>query len=303
MTGLDWDDIRFFHEVVRQGSLVKAAKRMRVNHTTVSRRISKLERNLGARLFDRSNAGWATTTAGEAILESTGEMAELADAIRRKTFAESSELDGVVRITTGEIAFKVFVLPLLATLSDRQPRISLEIITSSTSLDLGTREADIAIRFTADPPENTIGKRIATVAHGIYGTAELVRQYRARPAGGDIPLLTWRGDGATLPVWICRRFPDARRIHRFTSTTTMVEAAKLGMGIARLPAMLCDPDPCLELIAADQSAPDFAIWVLSHVDLRTTARVRFVRDLIVDELDSRRALIEGQWPEKESSGP
>jgi DNA-binding transcriptional LysR family regulator len=74
----------------------------------------------------------------------------------------------------------------------------------------------------------------------------------------------------------------------------MLQMARNGTAIAQLPCVLGDPDPLLRRVPARYVEPGWGLWVLSHVDLRSTARVRIFRDYLVDALEQQRDLIEGK---------
>ena len=294
MKPMDWDDFRHFLEVARTGSVTAAGAALQVNHTTVSRRISALEKRLGTRLFERTSLGWQTTAAGEKILAEAESISDHVSVISRQVLAETTDLRGLVRVTTGEIAFRYLLLPILDDFIREHPEIDLELISSDRSLDLGSREADIAVRFTASPPEDSIARRIGDVATHGYGTPDLQRRYDEDRNAHDLPVLTWLGDGISRPDWIKKNVPQTRRVVRISDLSVMLEAAKRGMGIAQLPCMIADSEPGLVRVCPAKSNLNWGVWVLSHVDLRTTARVRALRDAIVEGLSKQKNLFDGQ---------
>jgi len=293
MHTLDWDDIRHFLEVTRSGSATQAAVRLGVNHTTVYRRISALEDRLGKNLFERSNNGWVITPVGERIVAYAESMAEEANNIERQVLADSHELSGLLRVTAADHCVERLVMPAIRKFIQRYPEISLEVVATVDELDLAAREADVALRGTDEPPPNLVGKRIAQIGFAIYGTQALKEQAAADPDAEDLPCITWVGDGHTRPPWIEKSFPNTRHIYRTTSVPVMLAMAREGIGIARLACVLGDPDPKLHRIQARYVEPGPDLWVLSHVDLRTTARVRIFRDFLVEELETQKELIEG----------
>ncbi|MEN8131746.1 MAG: LysR family transcriptional regulator [Pseudomonadota bacterium] len=294
MHAIDWDDVRHFLEVVHSGSVTQAATRLGVNYTTVSRRITALERRLGKGLFERSSNGWVITPVGERIVTAAESMAEEANTIKRQVLADSHELTGVLRVTSADLCVQQMMMPAIKKFIARYPDVELEIIATVEPLDLAAREADVALRATDEPPPNLVGKRIADIAYAIYGIPELKSKVEQNPNAPDIPCLTWVGDGTTRPPWIEKSFPNARRIYRCTALSIMLEMARQGMGIAQLPCSLGDTEPNLERIPARYVEPGWGLWVLSHVDLRTTARVRIFRDFLVKELEKQKDLIEGR---------
>ena len=293
MHTLNWDDIRHFLEVVRSGSVIQAAVRLGVNHTTVYRRISALEDRLGKSLFERSNNGWVITPVGERIVAFAESMAEDANNIERQILADSHELSGLLRVTAADHCADRLVMPAIRKFIQRYPEISLEVVATADELDLAAREADVALRGTDEPPPNLVGKRITQIGFAVYGTQALKEQATDDPDAEDLPCITWVGDGHTRPPWIEKSFPNTRRIYRTTSVLVMLGMAREGIGIARVACVLGDPDPKLYRVPARHVEPGPGLWVLSHVDLRTTARVRIFRDFLVDELEKQRDLIAG----------
>jgi len=294
MHTLDWDDIRHFLEVVRAGSATQAAVRLGVNHTTVYRRIAVLEDKLGKDLFERANSGWVITPVGERIVAYAESMAEEANNIARQVLADSHELRGLLRVTAADHCLERLAMPAIQKFIQRYPEINLEVIATADEVDLAAREADVALRGTDKPPPNLVGKRIGQIAFATYGTQELKQQAEADPDGEDIPCITWVGDGHTRPPWIEKSFPNTRYIYRTTSFSTMLAMACEGIGIAQLSCVLGDPDPRLQRIQARLVEPGTGLWILSHVDLRTTARVRIFRDFLFEELEKKKDLIEGR---------
>jgi len=293
MHKLDWDGIHYFLEVVRSGSVTAAAISLGVNQTTVSRRINALETHLGKSLFVRSGKKWLITTVGEHLITAAESMAEEANSIERQVVADSQELTGLLRITVADVCTQHLVLPALKSFAQQYPDVQLEIIATSSELNLSNREADVALRTTDEPPSNLVGKRIARLAYAVYGTREILEQIQQDPLAVDVSCITWIGDGHTRPPWIEKSFPDTRSIYRTSELHLMLQMARQGMGIAQMPCVFSDSDPLLHRIPAQFVESGWGLWVLSHVDLRTTARVRIFRDFLVDELMKQKAQIEG----------
>jgi len=295
MHNIDWNDIHQFLAIASAGSAIKAATELGINHTTVYRRMAGLERKIGKKLFERSSTGWLITPLGERILAYAESMAEDANAIERKILSDTQDLSGTLRITVGESCTDSILMPVIRQFSARYPEVQLEVITSTDELDLAAREADIALRATDNPPENLVGRRIGAIAYAVYGNQELLQTISSNP-DQDVPCITWLGDGYTRPAWIKNHFLQSRKVYRATSTQTMLSMVRAGIGIAKMSCMLCDPDPMLERIPMASCEPGPALWILSHVDLRTTARVRIFRDFLVEALEAQVDLIEGRDP-------
>ena len=293
MHDFDWDDLKHFLETVKTGSVSSAGNALGVSYTTVSRRITALERDLEVSLFDRSGADWALTAAGEKILRWADAMAETAGAVRRSAISDSREVSGLLRFTTVDIVFERLLLPEIRRFTDQYPDIRLELISTDDPLSLSSREADIALRGTNDPPANVLGRKLCHIKYEIYGTPELIARQKA---GKPAPVITWLGDGRTLPSWIKRDFPDATSVLRVNSVTVMIEAARAGMGFAQLACMWGDSDPGLRRVKNTHPEPGYDLWLLSHADLKRTERVRLFRDFLIDVVAEKTDLIEGRAP-------
>jgi len=292
MQPIDWDNVRYFLAVVRAGSVRQASQQLGVNQTTVSRRIGALEDQLGNKLFDRSVNGWMITPVGERLIKPAESMAEDANTIARFVLAESQELSGRLRLTVGDICTQQLVMPAIELFVKKYPDVDLEIVATRDELNLVAREADIALRATDKPPENLVGKRIATLAFAVYGNKKMLEEEGENNT--SLPCITWLGDGHTRPLWIEKNFPLTPRIYRTSELGIMLKMTKQGLGIAQMPCVLCEQDPDLIQVPAKFVEPGWGLWLLSHVDLRTTARVRIFKNFLLDELNKKIPMLEGK---------
>ncbi len=287
-----WGDIRIFLEVARAGSAAGAAERLGINYTTVCRRISALEDRLGKHLFRRSNGAWEVTPLGKGILPYARSMAEQADAIDRVVVEDGAELKGPLRVTAEYCADSV-LLPVARRFAERYPEVDLQLIAGGELADVEAGEVDIALHMTDEPPPNLVGKRVAQVGFSIYARKGLSEKVLAQPDAPDVPCLVRIGDEAPRPPWIDTIFPNTTRVYRTASLPVMLAMAREGIGVARLPCVLGDPDPMLQRLPGCVAEPGPSLWILSNVDGRTTARVRIFRAFLVEELEKQKRLIEG----------
>lgn len=121
----------------------------------------------------------------------------------------------------------------------------------------------------------------------------MLQQVQDDPGGNNVPCITWIGDGHTRPAWIEKSFPHTHYVYRTSELGLMLQMVRQGMGVAQMPCVFCDTEPGLYRIPAPYVERGWGLWVLSHVDLRTTARVRVFRDFLVAELEKHRDLIVG----------
>jgi len=294
MQNINWDDLRFCLAVAREGSVTAAARKLDVNHTTVSRRITALEQELNVTLFDRSTSGWLITPVGETILASAEHMADEVNSIRRVVQADRQELSGKLRVTAVDICIQRLLLPPLEAFARQYPDIEVELIASTEMLDLSVHDADIAFRSTNQPPPNVVGKHIADFAYAVYADAELYARYLEDPRGVSAITWSWSAAASAAPAWLAKGFPDMPVRYRVNSLSVVLDMARQGMGFAQLPCALGDMVPELRRVPAAHEEPRLGFWVLSHIDLRTTARIRIFRDFMVEAIAPFVPLIEGE---------
>ncbi|MCZ0736170.1 LysR family transcriptional regulator [Phreatobacter sp. AB_2022a] len=287
---IDWDDLRYVLAVADNASLAAAARALGVNHTTVLRRVAAFEARLKVRLFDRLPTGYALTAAGEEILAMARELSGQMAALERKILGRDLRLDGSLRVTTTDTLMASLLPPLLARFLRDHPGIVLEVTTTNQLANLTKRDADVAIRPAADPPETLVGRKVADVAFAVYaapGAAQADGGGR-RWVGTDAGLA-----GTVAARWLAAEVPDGAIALRADTMVGMAEAAAAGIGAAVLPCYLGDRWPGLERHGAVIDNPRSALWVLTHEDLRRTARVSTFTEFMVRELRALRGLLEG----------
>ena len=288
-----WDDLRLVLAVAEQGSLAAAARVLGVNHTTVLRRVNAVEAAQGVRLFERLPGGVALTAAGEEVRDAARAMAEAAAAIERRLAGRDLRLAGSLRVTTTDTLMAAVLPGILADFRAAHPDVTVEVSTAHAVANLTRRDADVAIRPSRDPPEILVGRRVAGIAFARYARAADAPGWRG--AAADPP---WLGLDDSLAAtalgrWL-RGMPGARVVLRADSLLALAQAAAAGLGVAPLPCYLGDATPGLaRLDPAPLAEVESALWVLTHPDLRRTARVRAFTDFAARALAQRRALFEG----------
>lgn len=288
---MNWDDLRFLLAVARLGTLTKAAKKLGVNHTTVSRRLAGLEEETGLRLFERLPEGFVPTAAGEDVFRVAERMEQEVLSLDRRVIGRDARLSGKLRVTTlDSIAEK---LPeLFVAFTERYPNIELELLVGNDPLNLSRREADIAIRLSNRPPEHLVGKKLGRMEFALYGADSLIERIGADAPLTAYPFMSWelRLNARLTEQWLRDNVPDAPIVCRVDTGTTMVAATKAGMGLSFLACIHGDAEPGLRRLLPVQEGFGMDIWILTHEDLRGTARVRAFMDVVgggLAELKSR----------------
>jgi DNA-binding transcriptional LysR family regulator len=242
---LDWDDLRYFLRAAKAGTLAGAARAAGVEHSTIGRRLSALERSLGASLVLRGPDGLTLTKLGE-------ELAPLAEEVERAVLAfrevAASRRERVrLAVPSG---FTGFFAERIAQLREERPRLSVEILSGARSADLKRGEADLAIRVGPVTDEDLVMRKLCEVGWSLYAS----RAYLARrPAPVDPTDLTghevivYDGNLAGLPAakWIEEHAAKATIALRIRETMEMLTAAVAGVGLAVLPCYLGDAEAAL----------------------------------------------------------
>ena len=290
----DWDDLRLFLAVARAGSLSGAARVLGVTHSTVFRRIGAFEQRMGVRLFDRLPGGYALTAAGEEMRDSVTCIEEEVAVLALKVTGQDQRPSGMIRITATDL-LAVGVLPRhIAAFRAEWPGIEIEVVVADTVLDLTRREADVALRLGNPGQETLVGRRVGRLAFAIYAAPGLHARGLSDPADGD-----WISYGAAhgpLSRSLARWWPQMRQVYRTNSIIAAHAAAQAGIGVAALPCVVADCDPALIRAAALPEDFMLDLWVLTHEDLRHTARIRIFVDFMAAALAADADLLEGRCP-------
>jgi len=300
MHDCSWDGLRYALAVIKSGSVTSAAKELGVNHTTVSRRLSDLEEDLGVSLFDRSTAGWQLSPVGETLISHLEHMSEDANAIRRLTSADSQEIKGRIRVTAVDQAIQRLLIPGIKTFAERYPEINVELIASQQVLDLSAYEADIAYRITNDPPPNAVGRRICSLKFGLFCHKDQLNSTLENP--GSSAAIAWHFDGNQEPDWL-RHFPGMPVRYRVNNANVCYDLIKNGMGVGEISCAMGDLDPDLCRLPFESNDVVAGFWMLTHVDMRTTARIRMFRDHIYESIEPQIPLLEGLEPDAWKKAP
>ena len=290
---LAWDDLLYVLSVGRAGSLSGAARALKVNHSTVFRRIGAIEAQLGVRLFDRHRDGYGPTAAGETVIELAEKLDDDVIALERKLAGEDLRPSGTVRVTTTDTLIDI-VVPLCGQFQDAFPEICVELVTGNQFLNLSRRDADVALRPSREPPETLHGRRVSSIAFAPYGS----RSYLASAGSRALNRAhRWIGLDDTLShlsahKWLQENVQPERIAFKASSFLAIRRACTSDMGLALLPCYLADDLPELERVAPPIEALATDLWLLVHEDIRRTARVRAFVDFIFRELVQLRPKIE-----------
>lgn len=288
---LDWNDLRYFLAVAKGGSTLAAGRELRVSQTTVARRVAALEEALGVRLFDKRQAGYALTPAGEDLVERAELVESAATAFADAASAQSRDVSGTVKITTEEVYAITLLAPLLRELHEKHPEIRIDLDTSQTVRDLGAGEADISLRSTKGQHQaaGLVGRQLCVddwalycsrayaERHGVPKTRAQLKKHAFIGGGGGNLWIHYQGWLQSLGL------EEQVAMHHATSGG-LLSGVRSGFGIAVLPCIVADSDPDLVRCIPPRSNHDRMLWLFTHERVRHTPRVRTVIDFLYDKV-------------------
>ncbi|MCK6434475.1 MAG: LysR family transcriptional regulator [Aquabacterium sp.] len=304
MDELDWSDLRYALAIGMAGSLAAAARQMRVNHTTVLRRLDALEQRLGARLFERTRTGYRPTEAGALVLEQARRMADQADAIERRVLGRDRELTGLLRVTTAYVVMEHLLPQPLAQFARAFPGIEVEVVENAVLVDLSRqradespawvrREADVAVRLSTHVAEHLVGRQLGQTQCRVYacrGAPDLPQTVQPLSVlVREAPWVAFERDAQSRVYdrWMQQQLAQARVRLRVDIFNAVASVLRTGIGVGVLPTFMEPRHP--ELVAVSEPIPQLAVpvWMLTHPDLRETARVRAFMQHVGDSVAAR----------------
>jgi len=275
---IQWDDLRVFLAVQRARSHAGAARALGVDATTVGRRVAALEASLGTRLFDRRREGLLLTTSGAHLLGAAERVEQEMLGITRELSGSDARLGGLLRLTAGEALMSHVLVPALMAFRAAHPDIDLELRTDARPLDLGRREADVAVRLFRPREEALVMRRLGALGYGLYGSdAYFARRRRPRGvedlAGHEFVTFDASLDAVPEMRWLKKHAPGARYVVRANSTQAVLSACAAGHGLSAVACVFAAGDTRLVRVLGPEVLPMREVWAAVHRDMRGNARV------------------------------
>jgi DNA-binding transcriptional LysR family regulator len=299
----DWNALRLVLAVARGGGLIGAARALGIDHSTAFRRLQAIEARLGQPLFERLPGGaYEPTPVARRMAAAAERMEDETLALARDIAGRDHRLTGRLRVTSSETLAYRILTPYLAALRRAHPGIAVELMLDNRVLSLTRREADLALRPMRPKEGDLWGRKLADVAWTAYGAGAYVAAHGVLASPLDLKahlLIGWEetATGINAAAWLRATAPEPAFVYRTSSLVNQLQAAKAGIGLAILPCYLGDLEPELARALSDP-VPELAreLWLVTHVDLKRTARVQAFFDVVGDGLAAERALFEGRKP-------
>ena len=295
---IDWDDVRYFLAIARGGSVRAASDTLKVNHSTVLRRIAQLEERLAVHLFEKLPSGYRLTAAGEDVLEFAAEMEVSSARFETRIFGRDQNVRGSLRVTLAPTLATHLLMPDFAVFAKRHPEIEIEILSSDETVNLTTRQADVAIRVVYDRnnlPPNLHGQKGPDLFGGVYMSRNLLAGWEAG-AGERIRWIV--KDNIGVPDWTRdHEILSAEVPFKTTDAAAQIVAVREGVGMTLLPCFVGDADPQLARVPGSRMYMHGTLWLLTQGETRNTKRVRLFTEFVMGRLGAYRQLLAGARPD------
>jgi DNA-binding transcriptional LysR family regulator len=296
---MDWDNLRYFLELSRAGTLTAAARRLGVDHTTVSRRVQALEKSLEAQLFIRAAAGYSLTEAGRNLLPQAEAMESACAAIEPARIGPGDSLSGQVRIGATEGYGTVMLAPQLAALIRRYPHLGIDLLAVPRRVQLSRHEADIVITLERPVRGPFIITKLSDYVLKLYASASYLEQHppiRQRDDLREHAFVSYIDDLLySKELLYLDEIGRPRHVAlRSTSILAQQQATAAGAGIAILPAFSADADPRLTRVLGEQIEFTRTFWMLMPIELKDIARMKTTWNFLREMAAANQALLMGR---------
>lgn len=280
----NWEDLRHFLAVARAGTLSGAARDLKVDHATVSRRLVALEDDLQVRLVERMPRACRLTSIGQTISELAQGIEENAFAIDRTIRANQSPLSGKVTLSAPPVLVANFLAKYLADFRQRHPGVQLSVSGQAQQVSLSRHEADLAIRLVRPKESTNVVRRLGTMPFALYASGDYVNL--ERPSAWEFIAYDAQFDDMPQQQWL-RRIAGERSIAcEISDINGHHAAARAKAGVAGLPCFLGDTDPSLQRLTYDGDPFARDIWLVVHRDLKRSSPIRAVMDFLIETVES-----------------
>lgn len=281
---MEWNDVRIFLAIAREGSLGGAARRLGQTQPTMGRRIRALETAIGQTLFQRTADGFVLTGEGAAVLRHAERIEEEALAFERRLAGTDARLEGFLRLSSSEWFGTHLLAPVLAEYSSRHPGVCVELLTDTRLYSLQRREADLVFRIAPFDEAGLISRRLMDMPYALYGRADDRLDPEGRGEGVRLITMDTAFDDMPDVAWMRHVLPQAVIAARSNSRDVQAKLCAAGAGLAVLPRPLGDRTAGLVALDVGEPVPTRATHLGYHRDLKRLPRLRALLDLVIERL-------------------
>jgi len=275
----NWNDLVFFLELARQGRLMPAARRLKVDHTTVSRRISELEKDLAVKLFERKPDGFVLTEDGHRLLAIAEKMEAHGLSVIETIKAAPSEPSGRVRLATMEGIAAFYLTEKFVDFNTLHPQIVIELVTERHLINLTKREADVSISFVPPVGPRLNVRKAGSFKLGLFASLAYLNRRGTPKSVAELPMhdfIDYVVDLVSIPKvhWLLDVLEPEHVVFRSSSMAAQQNAIAAGRGIGLMPYFSAKKDPRLVPVLQKEVRVDRDLFVTVHEDIQFMGRVR-----------------------------
>lgn len=296
----DWNHLRDFLALAREGTLAKAGAHRDVDPTTVFRHLHALERELGSSLFERRGRGYVLTANGESLVDHASRVEEQVHLLERAMAGRDQALTGSIRVTTTDTIAERLLAPHLPRFHQAFPGIRIDLVLDDRVFRLGRGEADVALRPDTRPTEDDVVPRLLSpMQSALYASEAYLAEAGWPRRRADLKkhrLVDLDESLAHVPYarFVLQFGPSSNVVFRSSSFLGVATAIERGIGIGVVPCFLMDERPSVVRLFGLEPSLESALWLLVHRDLRHMARVRAFVDFMTEAIEGERGLLEGR---------
>lgn len=291
----NWEDLKFFISLAKEKKLIKAAKVLGSNHTTVYRRITQFEEKFNLRLFERTPTGYFLTSAGEDLYKTVHGLEEQMDSVFTSIQGLENKIKGDVSLTTTPTIATTFLPKILEKLHRIYPEINIHLKVSNQFYNLSNREVDIAIRPANKVPLHLIGRNLGKVNFGLYGSKDFLKKNKIKNVFEDIDNITIIALDNSLEhlkskQWLEKRLHDSSNVIRVDDIVVATKMCANNIGLALIPHYMAQEYKNLKLVFQPNKFIGSSLWVLTQKNLTHIPKVKTCTDFLCDEISKAIAL-------------
>ncbi|GAB4532000.1 MAG: LysR family transcriptional regulator [Roseibium sp.] len=295
---MDWDKLRIFHAAAQAGSFTHAGDTLHMSQSAVSRQVSALEHDLGVPLFHRHARGLLLTEQGELLFRTASDVLLKLEAVQSSLTDSKEKPSGILRVTTTVGLGSTWLTSRIKSFIDLYPDVDLHLLFDDDELDLGMREADVAIRLRQPTQPDLIQRKLFTVHFHVYAAPEYLQRFGTPVRIEDLDDHRIVAFGEQAPAYLrsmnwleTAGRPDGsprRSVLKANNIVAIKRAVQSGVGIAMLPDYIIDNSTNLVAVMADQEdkVPSFDTYFVYPSELKNTARVTAFREFLLTSAEN-----------------
>lgn len=292
----DWNDVKYFLAVARHGSTISAAKALSTSQSTVQRRLSALEEQIGHKLVTRTASGYRLTDFAQELQVYAERVEASVEDLQRQVTDAGHNPGGVIRVTCPEPIVQR-IRPLIERFHAGHPGLRVEFVMSDRYLDLAKGEADVAFR-SGDTDDELVGRKIADSVWAVYASRGYIEAHGKPDRIEDLARHPLVGLDATMSnhrvaKWLKEVAPGATIAASNNSILGLLYAVKSGVGVGPLPIAIVEGEPELVRVLGPIAELARSWRLLAHPDIRRSPRIAAFFDFIVGEREALKSILTG----------